>query len=280
MIKIGICGMGFVGSTIKNVLISKGFILDKNLFTYDKYKKSYNKYNLLQCEMIFLCLPTKYHMKKEEYDKTEIYQVCEFLNKTKYNGLVILKSTVEPTITQKISNDYNLEIVHNPEFLTTKSPIKDFTNQKQVIIGVTHKYEFDKFYILKIQQIKDFYSKYFPNASITICSSNESECMKIMENVFGACKVQIFNEFYDLTKKLKINYNKVREIMLKNGRISEYHTIVPGHDGELSFGGACFTKDINALNSFMKKNSSKCKVINATIIERNEMRCDNENLIN
>ena len=32
------------------------------------------------------------------------------------------------------------------------------------------------------------------------------------------------------------------------------HTNVPGTDGKLSYGGACFPKDTNALNNFMIKN--------------------------
>ena len=62
--------------------------------------------------------------------------------------------------------------------------------------------------------------------------------------------------------------------MLSNNKITSSHTQFPGHDGQLSYGGMCFPKDSNALYQFMKKNKVPCKVLEATILERNEMRND------
>ena len=60
--------------------------------------------------------------------------------------------------------------------------------------------------------------------------------------------------------------------MLKNKWISPTHTSVPGPDGKLSYGGMCFPKDTNALLQLMKKKDVPCKILEATILERNEMR--------
>jgi UDP-glucose 6-dehydrogenase len=62
--------------------------------------------------------------------------------------------------------------------------------------------------------------------------------------------------------------------MLKNNWINPMHTDVPGTDGKLGFGGACFPKDISALNKYMTFLGVPNAVINATINERNEMRDD------
>ena len=62
--------------------------------------------------------------------------------------------------------------------------------------------------------------------------------------------------------------------MLKNNWINPMHTNVPGQDGNISYGGMCFPKDTNALNSFMEKNNIPNKVLDATINERNQMRKD------
>jgi UDP-glucose 6-dehydrogenase len=75
------------------------------------------------------------------------------------------------------------------------------------------------------------------------------------------------------------DYNRVKELMLKNGWINPMHTDVPGPDGELSYGGLCFPKDTNALNQFMKNKGVPNKVLKATIKERNEMRKDNDNCV-
>ena len=96
--------------------------------------------------------------------------------------------------------------------------------------------------------------------------------MKIFVNSFYAVKVQFFNEIHDLCKKLDTNYETVVKLMLENGWINPMHTAVPGPDGKLSYGGACFPKDTQALYGSMLENGSICEVLGATISERNKMR--------
>ena len=64
----------------------------------------------------------------------------------------------------------------------------------------------------------------------------------------------------------------------KNEWINPIHTLVPGTDGKLSYGGLCFPKDTNALSSHLNKLSIPGKVLDATIEERNLMRDDNSNI--
>jgi UDP-glucose 6-dehydrogenase len=107
---------------------------------------------------------------------------------------------------------------------------------------------------------------------ISICSSLESETIKLACNSFYATKIQFFTEINLLCSKIGIEYNNVKNKMLMNGWINPMHTDVPGHDGQISFGGACFPKDINALNSFMQKNNIVHGVINSVVVENKEMR--------
>jgi UDP-glucose 6-dehydrogenase len=67
--------------------------------------------------------------------------------------------------------------------------------------------------------------------------------------------------------------------MLANNWINSKHTQVPGPDGLLSYGGSCFPKDTNAFLKYMKKYGTPSKVLEATTIERNEMRPDKTNII-
>jgi UDPglucose 6-dehydrogenase len=103
--------------------------------------------------------------------------------------------------------------------------------------------------------------------------------MKIFCNCFYAVKIQFFNELYVTCQKNGSNYNKVRDMMLKNNWINPMHTSVPGPDGKLSYGGLCFPKDTSALNNYMIKNKLPNKLLNATIEERNEMREDKDNCL-
>ena len=62
--------------------------------------------------------------------------------------------------------------------------------------------------------------------------------------------------------------------MLKNNWINPMHTNIPGPDGNISYGGLCFPKDTNALNSYMKKYNSDNLLLQSTIEERDNLRSD------
>lgn len=261
-IKIGIIGIGVLGNALKRTFEYHNI----NIVCYDKYKNiGNNVIELLDCDMIFLCLPTLYNGK--EYDKESIYETIDVLAENNYKGYVILKSTVEPKTTITLQNLYkNIKLFHNPEFLSSKTAYEDYLNQTHIVIGLPVK--------MDIKLIELFFIKYFPNAEISITNSDESEMMKIVCNSFYATKIQYFTEIKLLCDKLDINYNNVKELILKNGWINPMHTTIPGHDGKLSFGGACFPKDIRALNEVFKKYDVDNEVLQAVIDENTIMRDD------
>ena len=268
---VSIVGLGFVGSAMYESFELKGV---KQLYGYDKYKNggigSFDE--CLNSEICFLALPTPFSYEENKYDKKAIESVCKDLEKYNYKGLVVLKSTVEPETTDKLSLKYNLKMVHNPEFLTARTAFVDFHNQNHIVLGKgTNCLDED------LNIVKKFYKKYYPLASISLCNSIESESMKSFVNCFYSVKIQFFNELYLLCQKNNSDYNKVRELMLRNGWINSMHTDVPGPDGRLSYGGLCFPKDTNALLRYMNEKKIPSQVLNAVINERNEMRNDHDN---
>ena len=282
---LGVIGVGVVGTAIKNAL--EQFKIQTKL--YDKYKKVGTSIDdLLDCSMIFICLPTpfiyysfsdKEHAedaedaedaddidRKGHYDKKELYQVIERLANLEYEGFIIIKSTVEPGTTKSLQLKYsNLLLVHNPEFLCAKTASEDFLNQTHIIIG-TISSEKD------ISPVINFYSTYFPNALISITTSNESEMAKITCNSFYACKIQFFTEIKLFCDRFNISYDNVKSLIIKNGWINPMHLEVPGHDGNISFGGACLPKDVQCLNSLLEKHHIDNQVINAVVEENKKMR--------
>mgnify|MGYP001081794768 CR=1 FL=1 len=265
--KIGICGIGVVGSAILNCFEKIGLPIE----FYDKYKNNGigSKEYLLSTDIIFLCLPTIYSENKKEYDKSELYEICTYLSTNKYKGLVVVKSTVEPGTCRNLYKKFNLSILHNPEFLTARTAEEDFENQSHIVIGGIDKD--DK----NIKCLKDFYTKYWKDAKVSIANYEESEIMKICINSFYAIKIQFFNEIYAITETFEgSSYDNVVSMMIKNDWISPNHVTVPGTDGKLSYGGMCFPKDTNALYQLMLKRKTICDVLGSTISERNKMRND------
>lgn len=274
--KISICGVGFVGTAMLNSFLLKGFKIGKDLFLYDKFKNGGMGCfeDLLLSEIIFIALPTMYDENKKCYNKEAIKDTLASLKKNSYQGAVVIKCTVEPLTTENLSKTFDLNLIHNPEFLTARTAEEDFHNQKQIVLGKSSSCDINKFHL-----VKKFYEDNYPTAEISLCDSNESEAMKIFANSFYSTKIQFFNELYLLCQRTGINFNSTRDLMLKNGWINEMHTNVPGPDGKLSYGGLCFPKDTNALLNFMRLNGTPCNVLEAVITERNNMRKDTENII-
>lgn len=263
--KIGIIGLGFVGQAINEFFKSK----KQNVLIYDKYKNINTFDIVLSTDIIYICLPTLYSNSTKTYDMTDIDSTIEELVKNKYNGVILIKSTVLPNYCTTTNNKYpQLMIVHNPEFLSTRTASHDFSQQYHIVLGYT------KQSIIVIEITEEFYRNLFPTAEISCVISEEAGLMKLACNSFYAMKIQYFTEIFLLCEKMGISYNCVKNLMLKNNWINSMHTSIPGHDNIISFGGACFPKDINALNEFMKLRDTPSCVIESVINERNSMRDD------
>jgi len=256
---IGIIGIGFVGNAM-----FKSFKLKQiDVAGYDKYNESDSFEEMFKTDVIFLCLPTLFDEEKHIYNKDAIHEVCKRLEG--YEGIVVIKSTVEPETTNNLSKIYKLNLVHNPEFLTARTAFEDFHNQTHIILGKGPNCD-------DLTLLHNFYKTNYPDAIISLCDSLESESMKMYCNSFYASKVMLFNEYYMLSQKNGSDFNKIKDLMLKNQWINKMHTGVPGPDGKFGYGGACFPKDTKALNEYMKTLGTPNKVLEAVIKECENIR--------
>jgi UDPglucose 6-dehydrogenase len=267
---IAIIGLGFVGNAIYKTLKLKKI---DNIVVYDKFKNGGigNINECLNSDIMFLCLPTLYDIKLKKYDLVPIEDTLNYLKENNYKGLAVIKSTITPGTTNELSKKYNLNLCHNPEFLSAKTAFDDFLNQNHIVIGKSINCN-------KFELLEKFYKKHWPDAEISICSSDESETVKLGCNCFYSVKIQFFNELFLMCSEGNYDFEKVKNIMLKNNWINPMHTNVPGTDGKLSYGGYCFPKDTNALASYLDNKKLPNLVLKSTIEERNLMRKDNLNL--
>ena len=264
--RIAQIGNGFVGSALHKSFELNGV----KTKIYDKFQKIGSIRSVLDSDILFLCLPTPF-VKGEGFDLSAIEENLLLLKKKSYKGLCVIKSTVEVGTTKMLAEKYGLNIAHNPEFLTERTAFEDFHNQDHIILGKSSDSELFNSLVL-------FYKDLYPNARASICSSDESEAVKIFRNCFYAQKVMIFNEFYFLCNKLGMDYNRVRDLMLCDW-LGEMHTVVPGPDGGIGYSGHCFPKDTEALLLQMKKNNSIHEVLEAAVNERNKVRPDMINIM-
>jgi UDPglucose 6-dehydrogenase len=265
---VGVVGIGIVGNAICTVMEEK----EVRVIKYDKYKPEANSLgDILRTDAIFLCLPTPYSNETKCFDKSALQETVEFLSDYHYSGLVIVKSTVEPGTTENYAKRYNLSVVHNPEFLKARSAVEDFRRQNHIVVGKT-----DRTDPRHLEGIVNHMKVWFQTDNVSLCTSTESELMKIAVNNFYATKIMFFNELFLVCSKLHdTTFEKVKDMMLRNDCIHSAYTNVPGYDGKLAYGGACFPKDTEAYLQFLRTLDCPSAITEATVHERNVLRSSN-----
>ena len=87
--KIGLVGVGFVGEALKYAFAKRNI----DVIAFDKYKNIGTFENVLESDLIFLCLPTLYQ-EEVGYDLGPLKEVSKLLSEHEYSGPVIIKSTI------------------------------------------------------------------------------------------------------------------------------------------------------------------------------------------
>jgi len=264
--KIGIIGVGFVGSAIKNGLENNGYT---DIFMYDPKKfPNSNLLDVVCTDLVFVCVPTPMSG-SGEIDISILESVINDLSVVNYVGIVVIKSTVIPTKVKYLIDKYkNLKFVTDPEFLTERTANSDFMNNNWVILGGNVCYMSD---LIKL------YNDIKPGCNISILSCEGAMMVKYMTNVLFATKVTLMNEFFDLWSKLKDGglegeWGDIVNAFKTDFRVGTEHLQVPGHDGYYGFGGKCFPKDLRALIYLAKEMDSGNMLMNSAWEENKRYR--------
>lgn len=245
--KIGIIGNGFVGGAIANGF--RKFHYDVRIYDIDKERRTHSFENVIEeCDFVFVCVPTPDSEKGCDVSivKDVVKRISEHKSR-KEKQTVILKSTIAPGTTRKLSNKYDVGLVFNPEFLTAARAKEDFLNTTNIVIGADTWADGARLESL----YRD--SNMFNDASYTITDTKTAEFVKYMLNCYFATKVSFLNELKMIADNFGVDWKKATQAFVSDERVGPTHNQVPGPDGKLGFGGACFPKDLNAMLSFASK---------------------------
>jgi UDPglucose 6-dehydrogenase len=257
MSSVGVIGWGFVGQAT-----GKGLSKNKKnkIFIYDKIRVSPLTLPqvVAKSEFIFICVPTPMFDDYSGMDMSIVDEVAGQVAKeaSGTDKIVIIKSTVLPGTTAGYIKKYpKVNWVMNPEFLTQNNANRDFMNPARTVIGASSQ---------KVgERVRDLYKgilsksqKYF------ICDTTQAEIIKYMSNLMLASKVLLANEFYNLSKNAGVDYKPIKEAVEADPRIGT-HLGVPGPDGDLGFGGACFPKDMIGILGFAKEKGIDMSALSA-----------------
>ena len=249
MQKIGIIGIGFVGSSVSfGFSPQTGCDADVKVYDKDVSKSTHTLDEVVNdSNFIFLSVPTPSNQ-DGSISLDIIYDVFEDIHNVidyeKDNQpIILIRSTITPGTTSKIQVKYpKMNIVFNPEFLTERSAKYDFINQSRFIVGGSWG---------NTMMVENLYKWRFGESTPVIKTNYQTaELIKYMNNCFFATKVSFLNEMYQIAEKCGANWEEAVEGFVRDGRIGHSHMNVPGPDGKFGFGGSCFPKDIQAMINF------------------------------
>jgi UDPglucose 6-dehydrogenase len=269
-IKIGIIGIGMVGSPFKRYFEEKGFKRGKNLFCYDVDPKKGFFDDVSKANIIFISVPTPRNSDGSCNVSIVEDTVKKFHNKKK---VLVIKSTIEPGVVARLQKKYKCPILFNPEFLTESRAWEDFIRPDRQVVGHTAKSKIHAGNVLNLLP-EAFFSS--PGSLGTYdfvrLNSSEAEMGKYAGNVFGAMKVVFGNILADFCAALekvlrkegireRVHYENVRKMLAHDRRIGDAWLNVK-HGEYRGFGGYCFPKDTDAFIVFAKKLEKKLSVKN------------------
>ena len=256
--KIGIVGLGFVGSAIRDSLD----FLTYELVLVDPPKGLPHTYkDLASCEAIFVCVPSP-SSDDGSCDTTILEDALDRLKD--FKGVIISKTTAPPNVYETLSAKYP-NLVHAPEFLTAANASKDYANGTFAIIGgSTSAYIREAERIIRMTQSE--------LKEVRYATAGEASLAKYAINCFLATKVVFMNELYALATASGMDYNHITNLIRLDKRFGKSHTQVPGPDGALGFGGMCFPKDTAALLKFAETQNVVLNVIDAAVKKNTLLR--------
>ena len=241
---VGVIGAGFVGTAI-----ARGFrrVTDVKVFDSNPKRSEHPFADVAEQDVVFVAVPTPTSSGTGACDLSILDSVMERLYAMQSQGvpvgIVVVKSTVPPGVVLTYSQRYALlRFVSNPEFLTERSADQDFVNPARVVIGT------DRYCAAYAYKVGDLYRELLgDNITILYVLHDAAALIKYGSNCFFATKVSFFNELKQICDALDVGFDLVRNGILASGWVDAMHTLVPGPDGHLGFGGKCFPKDTMAL---------------------------------
>jgi nucleotide sugar dehydrogenase len=225
---LGIIGCGVIGESLAKLLEDMGHFVQR----YDPAKLLGNDITL--CKIVFICVPTKGDMKFED-----VKMAISYANNKNKDGIIAIRSTLMPGMTDKFTKMYEREFVYLPEFLRERTAFLDETCPDKIIIGTKKNKIFGIFYDL-FKRVPDKKNK------IMIMKPIEAELLKVALNSLYVIKVVFGNELYDICQEYGANYHKLFE----GFKLDKYTNIMhldPLFDGYRGAGGKCLPKDLKFL---------------------------------
>jgi len=224
---------------------------------------------VLSSRVSFICVPTPTVRRQIDlsYIKSVSRKLADALKMKEGYHLVVVKSTVLPTTTEKVvipilkrysgkKIGRHVGVCVNPEFLTEihsswtydRSLVRDFFSEPFIVIG-----EYDRRSGDTLQEIYRHLK-----SPVVRTDLKTAEMIKYASNCALASKISYWNEIFLISKRLDINSELVASTVAMDQRIGKYGTV----HGK-AFGGKCLPKDLRAFIGFSKRIGHNPRLLSA-----------------
>ena len=251
----GIIGGGVVGQATKAYLEMKGH--EVRVWDVDDSKSTHDVYQVHRGDYTVMCLPTPSGDGRLDTSLLDARAYC--FSQNRCMPPVIIRSTIPLGYTQKFEEMSGCPTIYWPEFLTERTAEEDALNPLINVVGYTGtKHE----YAVGLTEIIDD-GDWMPASCV--------ELIKILSNTYGAVLVSLMNEFHSICQDNNVDWDTVRDGLLRTGRVLEVYSHVPGPDGKRGWGGKCWPKDAMEVLSMVPGNHSVIEaVIRRNTLDRGE----------
>ncbi len=278
--KIGIVGLGYIGSVTAVALTEAGYEIVgidideskvkslsngeptifepnlKELLTKNKSKLFFSTDydDLKDVQYIFVVVPTP--NKDGSIYLEYVYDAVSSIKKVNKNAVIITNSTVLPGTARNLMERTGMVVISNPEFTKEGTAIEDTLHPDRVVIGGSEKSAVDA-----VKKLWEF------THSIMVETTNENaEMIKYASNSFLAVKISFINEIANICEMVPgCDVEVVAKGMGLDKRIAPYFL-----KAGIGFGGSCFPKDTTAILSFARSFGEDLSIIKSAIEVNND----------
>jgi len=245
MLDIGIVGYGVVGKATYKLLREGNNIkiLDPEIRYTDDLTKS---------DIIFICINEK------NKSMENLNFLMDNLAGQNKKCLFIIRTTVIPETTEKLSIRHKREFVFMPEFLREWNAKEDAEKPDKIVIGTESGATFEL--------LKNIFKKTIQEKMIQV-KPIEAELAKLALNSLALIKVVFAEELYDLSVALFADYENIYKIFEMDQNINERH-LKTGEGGYRGANGKCLPKDTDFLIKIGQKESRMSLLETAQILNK------------
>jgi UDP-N-acetyl-D-mannosaminuronic acid dehydrogenase len=284
--KIGVIGLGYVGTTIASVFANRGFIvlgcdvnrsvvknitsenlelpepeLAEMIATAVKSGKLWATIDssdvVRSCDIIIICVQTPI-TRKHKPNLSFLRSACETIGRTLMRGkLVIIESTVPPKTTRKMSAmlesisglscGKDFWLSYCPERLAPSNAVRDFINNNKIIGGVE----------AQSTRLATHLFRQVVKGKIFLTDSLTAEIAKLAENTFRYVNIAYANELALICEQYEAD---VKEVI----NLANTHPRVNINKPGCGVGGPCLSKDTYLLFDSIKTKNFRPAIVLAS----------------